>query len=65
MDRMRELELYEFLSRSLSVDITMDTEYECGREYATCCASVRIRHPETGEWQELASGYDSVCINRD
>jgi hypothetical protein len=65
MDRERELELYEFLRRSLSVEITMDTEYECGREYATCSASVRLIHPETGEFEEIASGYDSVCINSD
>jgi len=65
MDRVRQLELYEFLRTSLSVEISMDTEYECGREYATCSASISLRHPETGEWEEVSHGYDSVCINRD
>ena len=64
MDRVRQLELYEFLRTSLSVEIVMDTDYECGREYATCSASIRLRHPETGAYDEIASGYDSVCTNR-
>lgn len=61
----RRMELFEFLRESISVDVSMDTEYECEREYATCSVSVSVRHPETGEWQEVGmGGYDSTCINR-
>jgi hypothetical protein len=65
MDETRQLELFEFLRTNLSVDVNMDTEYETYGEYATCSVSIRIRNPETGEYEEMASGYDSLCINRD
>jgi len=65
MDESRQMELFEFLRTSLSVDVSMDTEYESYGEYATCSVTVRIRHPETGEYERIADGYDSVCINRD
>jgi hypothetical protein len=59
-----EMEMYEFLRRNLTVDVSMDTEYECDNEYATCNVSVRVRNPETEEWDEVGSGYDSTCIRR-
>ena len=65
MDESRQLELYEFLRTSFRVDMVMDTEYECGREYATCSTTISLRHPVTGEWQSIADDYASVCINRD
>jgi hypothetical protein len=65
MDESRQMELFEFLRTSLSIDIEMDTEYECGREYATSSATIRLRNPQTGDFEEIGHGYDSVCINRD
>jgi len=59
----RRLELYEFLRSSITVEISMDTEYECEREYVTCSAEIRIRHPETGEWETLGSDYGSACVS--
>jgi hypothetical protein len=65
MDDTLRLELFEFLRESLTVEISMDTEYEGCNEYATCSASIRLRHPITGEYEEIGSGYDSVCIKSD
>lgn len=61
----RDMEIFEFLRRNLSVQISVDTEYECGREYATSNASIRLRNPETDEWEDISSSYDSVCISSD
>jgi len=60
-----ETEIYEFLLKNLTVEVSMDTEHECDREYATCSVSVRIRNPETGGWVEVGRDYGSTCIRRD
>lgn len=59
----REIEMYEFLRRNMSIEVTMDTEYECEREYVTCNASVRIRNPETEVWEDISSDYGSACVS--
>jgi hypothetical protein len=62
MEDSLRMELFEFLRESLSVEVSMDTEYECEREYVTCSVDVRVRHPETGEWQTLGHDYGSACV---
>ena len=59
----RRIELFEFLRSNVLVDVEMGSEYECGREYATCNVSLRMRNPETGDWVEIGGGYGSVHIS--
>ena len=64
MEDSLRMELYEFLRDSIRLEVTMDTEYECEREYVTCSADLSILNPETGEWESLGHDYGSACVGR-
>jgi hypothetical protein len=65
MDETLRMELFEFLRENLSIDMNMDTDYEGCNEYATCNVTLSIRNPESGEYVDIGSAYDSVCISKD
>ena len=56
---MEREEILELLRTRLGIEIVMDTDYECGRSYVTCRASLLL------DGEEIARDYDSVSVDND
>lgn len=55
---MERTEILELLRESLTIEISMDDDYECENRYVICRVSLSL------DGEEITSAYDSVCVNR-
>jgi len=56
---MERTEIIDFLRENLSIEITMDDNYEGGNRYVSSTVILSL----CGE--EISSDYDSVCVETD
>lgn len=54
---MEREEIIELLRTRLSIEVVMDTNYECGRSYVTCRASLLL------DGEEISRNYDSASVD--